>query len=59
MTAREDDLHDAWDELADAETEHDQPHAQRAWARIRQLQQREAPDAEAVRLAPEAVRHPG
>lgn len=57
MTALEDDLHDAWDELADAEAERDQPHAARAWERIRQLQQREAPDGE--RLAPQAQEHPG
>jgi hypothetical protein len=59
VTALEADLRDAWDELADVEQEHDESHAARAWERIRQLQQREAPHAEAVRLAPQAPGHPG
>lgn len=41
MTVLEDDLHEAWDELADAQQEHDQPHTARALEQIRQLQQRE------------------
>lgn len=40
MTARENDLHDAWDDLADAEAEHDVEHSARAWKWIRELQQR-------------------
>lgn len=38
MTAREDALHEAWRDLADAEAEHDQPWCVRAWQRIRELQ---------------------
>lgn len=40
MTSQEHDLHLAWEELADRESEHDQPGAQRAWAMIQKLQQR-------------------
>lgn len=43
MTTLEDDLHNAWEELADAEAEHDAPRAARAWQRIVALQQRLPP----------------
>lgn len=38
MTSSEEELQRAWRELVEAETEHDQPHAQRAWQRIQELQ---------------------
>ena len=59
MTGREHDLLEAWAEWDDANAEHDQPHAQRAWDRIRQLQQRGPSDAEAEPLAHQAHGHSG
>ena len=45
MTSQERDLLEAWAEWDDANAEHDQGHAQRAWARIQHLQQRGPSDA--------------
>lgn len=40
MTPLEQDLHLAWDRLADAEAEHDEEAARQAWEIIKKLQQR-------------------
>lgn len=48
-----------YDELVDAILEQDAAHCRRVCEQLQQLRQREAPDAEAVRVAPQAPRHPG